>query len=1113
LGNLYTAENFDQDAKVNNPDQVNDLNTAYAYYSSNSSSAISGVDNANVPNAEGYPFKRTIFKTDGTNRVEEESGVGKTHSIGSQTLQGRTTRISYSTPSEDELIRIFGEEAPLSQSVIKTTTIDQNNVISISYTSKEGKTIATALSSPSVSNLATLGGTITTFSVNNAINQNVYSPGKIVASKRISISANTTVLNLNHTTSSLPGDNTGCIVASCNYQLRIYLKDIKNNITYVSDANTGVAGISNFTTASASSLTFPSTWAFVDVNTGSANTPIYPGGTAYNEIILNEGEYLFIKELYSSNGPGYGEDLGNDDDEKTRPIFDAIANRMKNVSGPIEKAAFDIWMGTLRTLVNAYNSAPVQSLAGLTSGLLSHLCIDPVLLKPGFLFPPASLFNLSASTTSSADPGMDNLEITTSCCGSISAQVPKTTICIVCEGSPEAAYQNTTTIANMVSANAAASSTAITPYGFNDFNSNTGWNNMTDPAKRNAINILVEREFINVLKDKMGEELISYNDLWKIAPGFSFESLNFMISNMLISQYYTGSSIKSGASWYEAIKNPQGSYNLGNLITASNPTLTYNYDCKKLIDAWYLAMAPLNGYEMETGSGNVLKGFDKSEGPGAALLEALNTDNWSPPLRAGLDLLKGAIGKVMNKFSSSKNGDVSKEKVESLSCVTSMFLQVSGCQFAAIIDGSALPNYINSTGGRYPDEYYDFTPASTPTPSTIYTTIVTGNAITGTVSNTYVPLLFTMNVNAVEISTTTCNNLVVEELYYPYILKPEWMFKYFVYNVFENQGNSTGALNFINDNDNFLPNQVLIDLNRTYNAPFSYLTAAAATGLSATDLCYQPITSTFTVSSVSNNFIYTHENWSSKERSEFYDLAKGGGNCSEFKGISTNDNLYDGNVLPECPTKTELFAMANDILTKRISAASDMALDIKSTLINELEASCYTIVPCKSGGSVPGEVTMKEIDLMADAVITQAIAQIQSIKDNFTVTPITNVSSCASETLLTQMYSPIASCNLPACVQKDCKEIVLYENNTIGLTNSRKMEIKFFLDCDQKILDMLELGSFLPHIPPINGCTNDKNWKSCAEGQNCGDYGEKINCASSKFDKYSKEYHVTATGQ
>ena len=136
--NLYTAQQFDDELTVSSPSQV-DSSGFFVYYSDANTDKF-------IPTSEGYPFSRTIFENSPLGRQIEQSGIGKAHAIGEQVDgMGRTTRIYYCKPSDEELIRVFGDEALPAKAVLKTVTIDPNNTSSVTYTSTSGKVIATCL--------------------------------------------------------------------------------------------------------------------------------------------------------------------------------------------------------------------------------------------------------------------------------------------------------------------------------------------------------------------------------------------------------------------------------------------------------------------------------------------------------------------------------------------------------------------------------------------------------------------------------------------------------------------------------------------------------------------------------------------------------------------------------------------------------------------------------------------------------------------------------------------------------------------------------------------------------------------------------------------------------
>lgn len=132
----YTVEDFDNDIS----DKPNQVKTAKDYYGAN--------PDLSIPDAQGYNLTKTKFSVDGSNRVAEQSGVGKTHMIGEKdpiAQQTHTNRTFFGTASDEELIKLFGDEAPADGTVFKTVNQDPNGTQSVQYTSKEGQVIATGI--------------------------------------------------------------------------------------------------------------------------------------------------------------------------------------------------------------------------------------------------------------------------------------------------------------------------------------------------------------------------------------------------------------------------------------------------------------------------------------------------------------------------------------------------------------------------------------------------------------------------------------------------------------------------------------------------------------------------------------------------------------------------------------------------------------------------------------------------------------------------------------------------------------------------------------------------------------------------------------------------------
>ncbi|TVL99812.1 MAG: hypothetical protein CV087_16320 [Candidatus Brocadia sp. WS118] len=224
-GELFTAWDYDTDDKVYNPEKVDDGNrSAFSYYSDNN-------PDINIPGAEGYPYSRTIYYNDGTGRVKEQSGVGKTHMVAEQQSNhgGRTVRTMYATPAETELVRVFGDEAPAPESVLKTITIDQNNTAQIVYTNRAGQTIATAVSfheNGLPSSLSLPANAFNTFPVEDKTIFNMKTDQGFISTKRLAL-LKETVVNIDYKVKCTVLEGL-CVdtIVDCGYQLELYLHNL-----------------------------------------------------------------------------------------------------------------------------------------------------------------------------------------------------------------------------------------------------------------------------------------------------------------------------------------------------------------------------------------------------------------------------------------------------------------------------------------------------------------------------------------------------------------------------------------------------------------------------------------------------------------------------------------------------------------------------------------------------------------------------------------------------------------------------------------------------------------------------------------------------------------------
>jgi photosystem II stability/assembly factor-like uncharacterized protein len=152
-GNEYSRADFDirtpgitKCGKIN-PEAMNTASGAARYYSSTNPEKSN--ENAYIPDANGFPFSQVEYTDDKTGRVRRQSGVGSNHKLGSK----HETFMSYGTPTQTELDKMFGLDAGFNTHYQKTITKDPNGQITVQYSDMMGKTVATAMAGVKPDNL------------------------------------------------------------------------------------------------------------------------------------------------------------------------------------------------------------------------------------------------------------------------------------------------------------------------------------------------------------------------------------------------------------------------------------------------------------------------------------------------------------------------------------------------------------------------------------------------------------------------------------------------------------------------------------------------------------------------------------------------------------------------------------------------------------------------------------------------------------------------------------------------------------------------------------------------------------------------------------------------
>jgi RHS repeat-associated protein len=149
------------DCLLPNP-KLDSLSGAGRYYSSknplisNSSNTFYG-NNQYIPHAFGFPYTKTEYYPDPTNRVRRQGGVGPVYQIGA----GHETQYIYSTAYKEEIDPLFGNDVGYAGHYQKQMVVDPNGQVSISYTNLAGKTIATALAGDNTSSTTALNSLAT----------------------------------------------------------------------------------------------------------------------------------------------------------------------------------------------------------------------------------------------------------------------------------------------------------------------------------------------------------------------------------------------------------------------------------------------------------------------------------------------------------------------------------------------------------------------------------------------------------------------------------------------------------------------------------------------------------------------------------------------------------------------------------------------------------------------------------------------------------------------------------------------------------------------------------------------------------------------------------------
>lgn len=937
-GQLYTADDFDANGNIQNPGTVQDNGaSAFSYYSENNTSDYT------IPDAEGYPFSRTIYLTDGSGRVAESSGIGKVHAIG----QGRTSRIFYGTPSDDELIAVFGDEAPPAVNILKTVTLDPNGTGTIAYTTIEGLTIATAMSSVVPDNLLAIDNPGNAgklgMEVSDEVVVNTLSDSKFISSKVLTLDQQTTIIvDYFPCTQSITAAEGGCPGGNCNFEVRFIVSNIVTGEKFgtqymdvsLGDCSNAIQG-SNFT------------WYTIESGAG-----LYT--TNGNQITLPAGNWKIQKIVTSMTDPATVYEIPAAQ-QYLAPLVDLVATWMNSTTSQEDLDTFNYMLDTLITNLAIGHAAAGPACVGQpancfegsgyqnhfwtgTLGIYFNRMVTEYGFPANFIFNPGYTlqygFVLDGQGQPTSEVNTSQLVMSTSCCGDLGTNIPQVEPYPVC--------QKIDSILN-------------------------------DPLQELRVNDVLFSDVFRTLYEEIvqdgnptayltewgiGNATGAMNGFGGVAPSSStdpFQSyFDDMIFHMLTDQYFTGNAVHNGSDWmWESPTGQVPVYNsTGDLIPAGAPKEFYGpyYTCDALYECWYSTIRAY--FEMlKTPSGfNIYDGVngdednDASSGGDDGTVAGGHSDD-PDSAEGNQGLLQQLVSFIISRKMKSMSDDLAGEGDGSSGAspmalqydIPNTFMSCTGYKFAAIID---LPQD-DSTPLTSANIQSDLGEVNTPILMNDFSEYFNRKEAV------YAKEVEEDNGNPPTYTTT----LITDKLRYDNIKSPTWMFKYYEYDPDIDRYNSPNFNNITKENVETaypLSSSAALELSTCYH------------DFSGIGLCYAP------------PCIDTdHHNWNAMERYMFFKQVS-----KTFPADDLDDdpnNSLCGSVPPLEPIDcNDLQEMIDIDFSNARQSCSERQDYFRSQIVQMLNFNCYEIVEC-ADGSNPGQVSMAQVDeMVVQAVISCA---------------------------------------------------------------------------------------------------------------------------------------------
>ena len=165
-GDPYSWKDFDTNRGcLSFPDKMSTTAGAGQYYSGGNHFDLSkaGVRRqlAYVADAAGFPFSEKEYMPDNSGRIRRQGGPGPDYKLGKAQEGTHEEKFYYGVPAQEELDRVFGNEAGFADHYVKETRLDANGQSYLTYKDLRGNVVATAMS-------GAFPGNVTPLNVNTA---------------------------------------------------------------------------------------------------------------------------------------------------------------------------------------------------------------------------------------------------------------------------------------------------------------------------------------------------------------------------------------------------------------------------------------------------------------------------------------------------------------------------------------------------------------------------------------------------------------------------------------------------------------------------------------------------------------------------------------------------------------------------------------------------------------------------------------------------------------------------------------------------------------------------------------------------------------------------------